>query len=66
VPANTELHVHLEDLDYIDHACLEMLANWEKQHELTGGRLFMDWEGLEARFRERGRGRRSNGNGRTA
>ncbi|MEM1248473.1 MAG: SulP family inorganic anion transporter [Acidobacteriota bacterium] len=53
VPANTEVHVHLEGLDYIDHACLELLANWEKQHELTGGKLFVDWDGLQARFRER-------------
>ena len=43
--------MHLEGLDYIDHACLELLANWEKQHELTGGKLFVDWDGLEARFR---------------
>ena len=55
VPANTEVHVHLENLDYIDHACLELLANWEKQHELTGGKLFVDWDGLQARFRERSR-----------
>lgn len=55
VPANTELHVHLEHLQYIDHACLDLLANWEKQHELTGGKLFIDWEGLEARFRDQGR-----------
>ena len=53
VPANTELHVHLEELDYIDHACLELLANWEKQHEMTGGKLYVDWASLQARFRDR-------------
>ena len=40
-------------IDYIDHACLDLLANWEKQHELTGGKLYVDWEGLQARFRDR-------------
>jgi MFS superfamily sulfate permease-like transporter len=32
VPTNRELHVHFEHLDYIDHACLDLLMNWEKQH----------------------------------
>ncbi len=56
VPTNTDVHVHLESLDYIDHACLDLMANWEKQHTMTGGRLYIDWESLEARFRDRERG----------
>jgi MFS superfamily sulfate permease-like transporter len=48
---NRELHVHFERLDYIDHACLDLIMNWEKQHESTGGRLVLDWEYLTARFR---------------
>jgi MFS superfamily sulfate permease-like transporter len=55
VPANTELHVHIEHLDYIDHACLELLMTWEKQHEATGGSLVLDWDTLTARFRHPGR-----------
>ncbi|MEZ5963154.1 MAG: solute carrier family 23 protein [Planctomycetota bacterium] len=51
LPPGSEVHVHLEELDYIDHACLELLANWEKQHAIVGGKLFVDWQGLEARFR---------------
>jgi MFS superfamily sulfate permease-like transporter len=47
---STELHVHLERLDYVDHACLDLLMNWEKQHEATGGRLVVDWDFLTARF----------------
>jgi MFS superfamily sulfate permease-like transporter len=50
VPASTELHVHFEELTYIDHGCLDLLMNWEKQHEATGGRLVIDWESLTARF----------------
>lgn len=50
VPASTELHVHFEDLKYIDHACLDLLMNWERQHETTGGRLMIDWDRLTARF----------------
>ncbi len=51
VPANSELHVDLQHLDYIDHACLDLMMNWAKQHESTGGRLVIDWESLHARFR---------------
>lgn len=56
VPASAELHVHFDDLDYIDHACIDLLMNWEKQHDSTGGRLLIDWHDLQARFRERGEG----------
>ena len=46
VPDNVELHVDFEHLDYIDHACLDLLMNWAKQHEGTGGTLVIDWESL--------------------
>ena len=51
VPANTELHVDFEHLDYIDHACLDLLMNWARQHESTGGALVIDWDSLHANFR---------------
>lgn len=50
VPAGAELHVHFEELTYIDHACLDLLMNWEKQHESTNGSLIVDWDHLKARF----------------
>lgn len=51
VKPTTELHVQLERLDYIDHACLELLMTWETQHEATGGKLVIDWDYLTASFR---------------
>lgn len=54
VPADRTLHVHLEDLKYIDHACLEQFVNWEKQHAAGGGRLVIDWDNLTATFRDAG------------
>ena len=51
VPASAELHVEFENLDYIDHACLDLLMNWAKQHEAMGGTLVIDWESLHANFR---------------
>src|SRR6185503_16675055 len=55
VPANSELHIQLEDLEYIGHACLELLVSWENQHKSTGGHLVMDWGKLGAMFRDRRR-----------
>lgn len=51
VPSSYELHVDFQYLDYIDHACLDLLMNWAKQHQVTGGQLVIDWESLHARFR---------------
>ena len=49
-PTGREVHVHVEHLSYIDHACLDLLMNWAKQHESTGGKLVIDWASLQARF----------------
>ncbi len=53
VPANTELHAQLDQLTFIDHACLDLLTNWEKQHAASGGSLVMDWDDLRAKFRHK-------------
>ena len=50
IPPDTEFHVHFEELRHIDHACLDLLMKWEKQHEATGGSLVIDWESLTAKF----------------
>lgn len=52
VPPGSEIHVHLEELEYIDHACLDLLINWEKQYAESGGQLVMDWGALSARFHD--------------
>jgi len=50
VPDGFELHVDFDRLTYIDHACLDLLMNWAKQHEGSGGTLVIDWESLHADF----------------
>lgn len=55
VRADTELHVHLDGLDYIDHACLDLMINWEDQHLAGGGKLVMDWGRVEACYQDRRR-----------
>ena len=50
IPSGATLHVDFEHLDYIDHACLDLLMNWAKQHEATDGKLEIDWGQLHGRF----------------
>jgi MFS superfamily sulfate permease-like transporter len=57
----SEVHIHVEKLDYIDHACLEMLSSWEKLHQSTGGSLIVEWSDLVRRY-----GRRSQDPGKTS
>ncbi|HNB22198.1 MAG TPA: SulP family inorganic anion transporter [Candidatus Melainabacteria bacterium] len=35
------LHLNLDNLRYMDHACLQQLTQWERQHK---GKLFIDWD----------------------
>lgn len=52
-PFGSEVHIHVERLDYIDHACLEMLSSWEKLHQSTGGSLVVEWSDLVRRYGRR-------------
>lgn len=52
IPGDAQLHVELDRLTYIDHACLELFTSWARRHESTGGQLVIDWESLHASFRE--------------
>lgn len=49
----SEVHVHIQDLDYIDHACLDLLTNWDKQHKGTGGSLTIEWDELSQKYHQR-------------
>lgn len=52
IPPDSEVHVDFEHLTHIDHACLDLLLNWAKQHEGQGGSLVIDWDSLHATFHE--------------
>jgi MFS superfamily sulfate permease-like transporter len=53
VRPDAEVHVHFEELEYIDHACLDLLTNWEQQHEAAGGSLAIEWEELSWKYHQR-------------
>lgn len=52
IPSQSKLHVHLDNLVYIDHSCLDLLAQWAKQQQEKGSTVIMQWEGLMARNRK--------------
>ncbi len=49
LPGNSIVHMHVEEVSYIDHACLDLLTNWKHQHLSLGGELILDWDSLESR-----------------
>ncbi len=58
LPPGTRVHVHLSELSYIDHACLDLFLSREWQLQSSGGELVLDWDALHGLFRK-GDGRSS-------
>lgn len=50
---NAHVHVHIDELDYIDHACIDLLSSWDRQHQVSGGSLEIEWEGLTEKYKKR-------------
>jgi MFS superfamily sulfate permease-like transporter len=48
-----QVHVHVNELEYIDHACLDLLTNWDRQHNATGGSLTIEWDELSRKYHQR-------------
>ncbi|MBK9166132.1 MAG: SulP family inorganic anion transporter [Bryobacterales bacterium] len=51
LPPGSDVHVHFERLNFVDHACIEHLAGWGKQHKSKGGQLVVEWHQLMDRYR---------------
>ena len=43
VSGGSRVEIDLQGLQLIDHSCVELLKNFEKQHAAGGGRLTIDW-----------------------
>ncbi len=50
VPPKSELHIHFEKLYYLDHSCLDIMKDWAKTHEESGGKVVVDWDRLLERY----------------
>ncbi len=53
LPAGAEVHVHINELDYIDHACIDLLTSWDRQHRASGGSLTIEWDELAQKYHAR-------------
>jgi len=53
LPQEAEVHVHIRQLDYIDHACLDALSNWEKQRNEKASSTVVEWDELMHKYRAR-------------
>ena len=54
VPADVrEVHIHCQNLAYIDHACLDVLMNWEQKRSGRGSKVIMEWTDLMEMYRKR-------------
>lgn len=53
LPPATQLKVHVGQLQYIDHACIDLLQNWEKQHTAMGGSIEIDWHEVTSKYHQR-------------
>lgn len=54
VPAGCRLRIDTERLTFLDHACLNLLKNWARQHESHGGTVDLDWDALPIKGRRSG------------
>ncbi len=53
IPTDKELHVHIERLDHIDHACLQLLSSTQRQRESAGlPGVYVEWQELSDRYRK--------------
>lgn len=46
VPQGKRVRIDAANLDYIDHACLELIEDWIRQREAEGGRVEVDHQQL--------------------
>ncbi len=50
LPQKHTVHIHLDRIQFVDHAAMQMLLQFQKQYESTGGKVFVDWQQLRAQM----------------
>lgn len=53
IPAGMNVRFDIDHLSYIDHACLDLIANWRKQHLAREGQVELPWDDLQRRYHGR-------------
>ena len=57
-PAGRMIETHFDDLEFMDHACIELIDNWQKQYVGTGGHVHINWDTAISKYHEKN-GRRA-------
>lgn len=47
--AGDMVKLDIDRMWYIDHACLDLISDWRKQHISRGGQIIVNWEELQRR-----------------
>ena len=55
LPVSSEVHVHFQNMQYIDHASMEAITSWEQQRASKDGKTVVEWEELKDRYKLRNR-----------
>jgi MFS superfamily sulfate permease-like transporter len=56
IPTGVETHIHLDRLNYIDHAGMDAIANWEKQRNSRhASKVVIERDELMTKYQERNR-----------
>ncbi len=50
IPEEREVHLHVEELDFIDHACLDLLDRWECGRIKSRAAVRVEWQTLRHRY----------------
>ena len=50
LPSNIHVHVNVQRLTYVDHACLDCIAAWEKQRNSKGASTVVQWNELMTHY----------------
>jgi MFS superfamily sulfate permease-like transporter len=53
LPRGVDVHIHLGRVSYVDHACMEAIASWEKQRLAQGTRVIVSWDEMRAIYHAR-------------
>jgi MFS superfamily sulfate permease-like transporter len=52
LPQKAEVHVHIQNLEYIDHACLDALSTWERKRNEKSSTTVVEWDELMEKYRQ--------------
>jgi hypothetical protein len=50
LPEDREVHIHLRALLYIDHACFDAIAEWERKRSDKGYAVVVEWQDAKDRY----------------